>query len=114
MAGGIGCVVIIAALFHLGASAHRDATSTAGETVRVVRRNVGSAVKATGVIKPQVGAEVRVGSRLSGVVNRLYVQVGDAVTKGQRLAELDDRDLAARRNEAGAWLQRSLAELRFA
>ena len=71
-------------------------------------------VKASGVIKPRVGAEVRVGSRLSGVVRRLHVQVGDPVAPGQRLAELDDRELLARRDEALANHRLALAELRYA
>jgi HlyD family secretion protein len=72
------------------------------QAVRVVRRDIGNVAKATGIIKPRVGAEVRVGSRISGVVKHLYVRIGDRVTKGQRLAELDDRDLIARRDEAAA------------
>jgi RND family efflux transporter MFP subunit len=66
------------------------------------------------VIKPCVGAEVRVGSRLSGVVKRLHVQVGDPVSPGQRLAELDDRELLARLDEANANHRLALAELRYA
>ena len=91
-----------------------DSALPTSEVVRVARRDVGTVVKATGVIKPSVGAEVRVGSRVSGVVNRLYVKVGDRVAKGQLLAELDDRDLVARRDEAAADLQRVQAELRYA
>jgi HlyD family secretion protein len=75
--------------------------------VRVARRDVESVVKATGVIRPRVGAEVRVGSRISGVVSRLNVQVGDAVTKGQLLATLDAADLRARRDEAAAALRQA-------
>lgn len=71
-------------------------------------------VKASGVVKPRVGAEVRVGSRLSGVVQRLHVQVGDPVRPGQCLAELDDRELFARRDEAEANHRSALAELRYA
>jgi RND family efflux transporter MFP subunit len=71
-------------------------------------------VKASGVIKPRVGAEVRVGSRLSGVVRRLHVQIGDTVRAGQPLAELDARELLARCAEADANLQIALAELRYA
>lgn len=84
------------------------------ETVRVGRRDVGRAVKATGVIRPSVGAEVRVGSRISGVVRRLFVRIGDRVEKGQLLAELDDRDLLARRNEAQAALALATANRQFA
>lgn len=78
------------------------------------RRNVETAVKATGVIKPMIGAEVRVGSRVSGVVRQLFVHVGDTVREGQLLAELDDRDFIARRDEANAALQLATANLEYA
>jgi RND family efflux transporter MFP subunit len=87
---------------------------SADATVRVTRRDVGTVVKATGVVKPRVGAEVRVGSRLSGVVRRLHVQVGDRVTRDQPLAELDDRELRALREQADATLHRAEADVRYA
>jgi HlyD family secretion protein len=79
-----------------------------------VNRQPARTVKATGVIKPMIGAEVRVGSRISGVVRRLYVKIGDRVKKGQLLAELDDRDLVARRREALAAVQLAEANLAYA
>lgn len=78
------------------------------------RRERADVVKATGVIKPMIGAEVRVGSRVSGVVRRLYVRVGDVVPAGAALAELDDRDLIARRNEARAALELAKANADYA
>lgn len=78
------------------------------------RRTPETAVKATGVIKPMIGAEVRVGSRVSGVVRQLFVHVGDTVREGQLLAELDDRDFVARRDEANAALQLATANLEYA
>lgn len=86
----------------------------ARETVKAASRDIASVVKATGVIKPMIGAEVRVGSRVSGVVNRLYVRVGDSVTKGQLLAQLDTRELAAREREAIAALELAEANEDFA
>ena len=83
------------------------------ESARVVRRDIGSVVKATGVVKPRIGAQVRVGSRASGVVAHLHVRIGDAVEKGQLLAELDDREPAARRDQAQAALASARAELDF-
>jgi RND family efflux transporter MFP subunit len=83
------------------------------EIVRVTRRDIATVVKATGVIKPRVGAEVRVGSRISGVVKRLYVQIGDSVHRGQLLAELDDRDLTALHDQAGADVRRIEAALAY-
>ena len=84
------------------------------EIARVTRRDIGTAAKATGVIKPMIGAEVNVGSSVSGVVMRLLVQIGDHVEKGQLLAELDSRELAARRDADAAALQVAQANLDYA
>jgi HlyD family secretion protein len=109
-------------LASLGAGAvlwSRTASTEAQDVVeppvsRPVRREPEPLVKATGIIKPRVGAEVRVGSRISGVVKRLYVRIGDRVSKGQLLAELDDRDLIARRDEAAAAVQQAEVNLSYA
>jgi len=42
---------------------------------------------------PAVGAEVRVGPQISGVLERLHVDVGDRVVRGQLLAELEHATL---------------------
>jgi multidrug efflux pump subunit AcrA (membrane-fusion protein) len=64
-------------------------------TAKVVRRDIVSTVLATGAVKPRVGAEVRVGARISGKVERLYANIGDVVKKGQVIAELEKADLEA-------------------
>ena len=61
----------------------------------VVRRDFASTVLATGAVKAQVGAEVRVGARISGKVERLHANIGDVVKKGQTIAELEKADLEA-------------------
>lgn len=95
------------------ASVDGASRETAPLPSNVQRRNE-TEVKASGVIKPMVGAEVRVGSRVSGVVRRLFVRIGDRVEKGQLLAELDDRDLVSRRREALAALNLAQANLSYA
>jgi RND family efflux transporter MFP subunit len=105
-------IVAVAGLAIARAGATRTADPGA-TVVRVTRRDIASQVKATGVIKPRVGAQVRVGSRISGVVKRLYVQIGDSVARGQLLAELDDRDLAALRNQSAATLNQLEAAQRY-
>lgn len=50
-------------------------------------------VTATGAIKPQVGAQVKVGARISGKVERLLVRQGDFVRKGQLIAVIEHQDL---------------------
>ncbi|MEA1950069.1 MAG: biotin/lipoyl-binding protein, partial [Planctomycetota bacterium] len=64
-------------------------------TATVERRDFSSSVLATGAVKPQVGAEVRVGARISGKVDKLRANIGDHVTRGQVIAELEKADLEA-------------------
>ena len=78
------------------------------ETVQL--RNIGSTVIATGVIRPQVGAEVQVGSRVSGILKELHVTIGDHVPAGFLLAVLDPTEFQARRGEAVARLGTATAE----
>jgi RND family efflux transporter MFP subunit len=110
---GVGLLVSLALMGRGGAQPDR-AGSPGVDTVRAERRDIGVQVKATGVIRPMVGAEVKVGSRASGVVARLHVRIGDPVRKGQRLAELDDRELRARRDQAEAALLAARAQLEYA
>ena len=84
------------------------------ETTIVKTKSLSSTVLATGVIKPKVGAEVRVGSRVSGVVKKLNVHVGDVVRKGDLLANLDDIELAAQYNQVAANLEIAKSTLKYA
>jgi RND family efflux transporter MFP subunit len=111
--GTVGLIVSLAVLGRGTANTRHDGAENA-DTALVSRRDIGATVKATGVIKPMVGAEVKVGSRASGVVARLHVRIGDPVRKGQRLAELDDRELRARRDQASAALEAARAQLAYA
>jgi macrolide-specific efflux system membrane fusion protein len=70
---------------------------------------MGSLVQATGIIKPKVGAEVKVGARITGKVERLFANIGDAVKKGQTLVRLEQDDLKARADQAEAAYQETAA-----
>jgi macrolide-specific efflux system membrane fusion protein len=99
------------AWWSFGRSAGPDVTGT--ETVEVLHRDFSSTVIAIGAVKPQVGAEVRVGSRISGRVERLYANIGDLVENGQVLAELEGAELTAvvaRRQAAVAVAQAKIAD----
>ena len=80
-------------------------------TVTVTRRTLTSSILATGAVKPQVGAEVRVGTRISGKVERLYANIGDILKKGQVIAELEKEDLEANVSQRTAELQMAEAKL---
>jgi macrolide-specific efflux system membrane fusion protein len=92
------------------AACHRSDAQAAGERVTVIRTSLSSTVTASGTVKPQVGAEVKVGPRVSGLLERLYVKVGDSVTKGQVLAELEHSDLDAAVRDAQAAVRAAKAQ----
>jgi HlyD family secretion protein len=68
----------------------------------VERGDIARSVVATGRIEPITKVEIK--SKANGIIKELKVDVGDIVTAGQTLAELDKEDLAARVREAKAAL----------
>ena len=76
-------------------SSQRRSTVPGPAVAKVTKHDFSSSVLATGAVRPQVGAEVRVGARISGRVERLYANIGDTVNKGQTVAELQQADLEA-------------------
>jgi len=71
-----------------------------------------TAVSATGTVRLRVGAEVRVGSQLSGIVKRLNVTVGSHIKKGDVIAEIDSRGLEARIEQARSQISIDEVDLR--
>jgi len=82
-------------------------------TATISRRDIQSSVLATGVIRPMVGAEVQVGSRVSGILQTLNVSIGDQVEANQILARLDPTEFQARFDQALAAQQMAEVEERF-
>lgn len=97
---GIVTAVIIASLVAHRLFAGGVSKEPAFRTEKVQKRDIASSVQATGVIKAKTGAEVKVGARISGRVERLFANIGDVVTKGQLIARLEQEDLQAKVNEA--------------
>jgi macrolide-specific efflux system membrane fusion protein len=112
----LGIALVIAAAFFFGRSflIKGNDNKSSSRTVPVIRRDIGSSVLATGIVKPLVGAEVKVGSRVSGVVKHLWAQIGDLVEAGQIIAELDDAELRAKLDQNMAALERAEADLDYA
>lgn len=108
----VAVAVAFLVITRVSAKQAHEVSQTA-DAARVTRRDIASVVKANGVVKPMVGAEVRVGSSVSGVVSRLFVRIGDRVEKGQLLAELDARELVARRDAAEAAVRLASANLSY-
>lgn len=66
------------------------------ESARVERGSIRGVLVETGILKPQVGAVVKIGARITGTVVSMKVRIGDKVKAGQLIALIDDREL--RRN----------------
>jgi RND family efflux transporter MFP subunit len=102
IAAASAVVVIAIVAFVAHSRAGNDKSETAVTTAVVEKRDMGSLVQATGIIKPKVGAEVKVGARITGKVEHLYANIGDRVKKGQILVRLEQDDLKARADQAEA------------
>jgi macrolide-specific efflux system membrane fusion protein len=106
-------IFIFLLTFSLFTSCSNENEKKQYETIIIKEKTLKNTVVATGVIKPKVGAEVRVGSRASGIVKKLYVNIGDIVKKGDILAKLDDTELTAQYNQVLASLENAKTNLKY-
>jgi macrolide-specific efflux system membrane fusion protein len=65
-------------------------------------RSLTSTVTTTGVVRLRIGAEVRVGCQVSGIVKKLNVTVGSHIRQGAVIAEIDSTATQSRLNQARA------------
>ena len=70
------------------------------KTVEAKKANVTTMVTATGTIEPIT--QVEVGTQVSGVVEKIYVDYNSVVKEGQLIAELDKTNLNASKTQAQA------------
>lgn len=81
-------------------------------TAQAERSRIERIVVATGTIEPAREVEVR--PRIAGIVERILVEEGDAVEKGQLLVEIERALLEAQAHEASAARDEALVAQRFA
>ncbi len=82
------------------------------ETAAVKKGEIKGVLIETGIIKPQVGAVVKIGTRATGTVVKLNVRIGDRVKKGQLIALIDDREIREQINQSKAALLKAENSLR--
>jgi HlyD family secretion protein len=101
---GIGVVaVLIIAWFLLKGGKKEEKVSF--ETAKVEKKSIHTSITATGTIEPVTS--VTVGTQVSGIVAKLYVDYNSIVKKGQVIAELDKTNLISELNTAKANLASS-------
>ncbi|MBO6160454.1 MAG: efflux RND transporter periplasmic adaptor subunit [Bacteroidales bacterium] len=78
------------------------------ETGEVTRISISSSVSATGTVEPVT--KVEVGTQVSGIIDKLYVDYNDEVKAGQVIAEMDKVTLQAELESAQSTLASSKTE----
>jgi multidrug efflux pump subunit AcrA (membrane-fusion protein) len=89
--------------------ASAPAPAVAIDTAKAEYRDLERSVEAVGTLLPN--EEVTVSSQVDGVVQKLFVDLGDAVRQGQVIAQLDTRELELAVNQQSAALHQELARL---
>ena len=85
-------LISIAAVLAVGAGCWLFGESKANhkvvyETATVTKGEISESITATGTIEPVT--EVTVGTQVSGIIDKIYVDYNSTVTKGQLIAEMD-------------------------
>ena len=81
------------------------------ETAQVQRVDISSSVTATGTVEPVT--KVEVGTQVSGIISKLYVDYNDVVKAGQVIAEMDKVNLQAELSAANAQLATAKTEYEY-
>ena len=89
----------------------RDKHEISYETAIVGEGNISNSVTATGTIEPVTSVDV--GTQVSGIVAKLYVDYNSVVKKGQVIAELDKTNLISQVNTAKASLNNAQSQLTY-
>lgn len=80
-------------------------------TATIEKQNIFTSVTATGTIEPVT--EVEVGTQVSGIIDKIYVDYNSEVHRGQVIAELDKTNLLAELASAQSNLSNSQANLTY-
>lgn len=113
-AGSVLLAVIVTVGLYMWPDNEAESNTDLRRTTTVSKGSLNETVLATGAVRPVTGAEVNVGSRISGTVVSLPVAVGDSVEIGQLLAELDATALEAQADEARAEVALSVPRIDLA
>ncbi len=106
----LAAVVVVFAAIKMNPFSKNDA-KIEFNTVVVKRGKISNTVSATGTL--EAIETVEVGTQVSGVIDKLYVDFNSDVKKGQLLAEIDKRPLKMALNQSKATLDEAQAELNY-
>jgi len=103
--------VLVSALLLMISSCHKRNKSYTFETGVTKKGSIINTITASGTI--QADTTVSVGTQVSGVIQKIYVDFNSVVKKGQLLAELDKTPLQTQVQQAQASLEDAKSEVEF-
>ena len=107
----IVAVATIAALAVWLLSGGKKEEKITFDTAAVAPANIMNSITATGTIEPVTS--VTVGTQVSGIVSKLFVDYNSVVKKGQVIAELDKTNLMSQLNTAKTQLATTQSQLNY-
>lgn len=107
----IAAVVAIATLAVWLLSGGKKEEKITFDTAAVAPANIMNSITATGTIEPVTS--VTVGTQVSGIVSKLFVDYNSVVKKGQVIAELDKTNLMSQLNTAKTQLATAQSQLNY-
>lgn len=107
----IAAVAAIATLAVWLLSGGKKEENITFDTAAVAPANIMNSITATGTIEPVTS--VTVGTQVSGIVSKLFVDYNSVVKKGQVIAELDKTNLMSQLNTAKTQLATAQSQLNY-
>ena len=107
---GIAAAVVVALVVWMCSGGKKEQKAEFS-TAKVEKQNISTSITATGTIEPVTS--VTVGTQVSGIVSKLYVDYNSIVKKGQVIAELDKTNLISELNRAKADLSSAQSTLNY-
>ena len=98
-------MAVVVIVVGLVAATHSSNKLDQSKLAKVEKGDLAKSVVATGKIEAITKVEVK--SKASGIVEKLFVDYGETVKKGQVLAELDKQQILAQVNQQKASLEDS-------
>lgn len=105
----IGVIAAIVALWLMFRPTGKE--TVALETAPAQRIDISNSVTATGTVEPVI--QVEVGTQVSGIISKIFVDYNDVVKAGQMIAEMDKVNLVAELSAANAQLSTAKTEYEY-
>ncbi len=108
---GTVILIITSVVLFVTGSCHKSGKLYTYETAIVKKGSIKNTITATGTV--QADTTVAIGTQVSGVIQKIYVDFNSHVKKGQLLLELDKTPLQTQVQQAQASLDDSKSEVAF-